>query len=88
MFRDGIDWILGVRPTYKGLLIEPCIPSHWDGYKITRRFRGATYHIEVRNPDHVQHGAASIEVDGKKIEGRILPLLPAGETARAVVVMG
>jgi cellobiose phosphorylase len=88
MLRDGIDWILGVRPTYDGLLIDPCIPSTWDGYKITRKFRGATYEIEVKNPNHVQHGVANIEMDGKRIEGNILPLLPEGANAKVVVVMG
>ncbi|MBI2841907.1 MAG: glycosyl transferase family 36 [Armatimonadetes bacterium] len=88
MLRDGIDWILGVRPTYDGLLVDPCIPKVWDGYKITRRFRGATYEIEVRNPDHVEHGVVSIEVDGKKIEGNVLPVLPRGITAKVLVTMG
>jgi len=88
MFRDGIDWILGVRPTYGGLRIDPCIPSTWNGYKITRKYRGATYEIEAKNPNHVQHGVASIEINGKKIEGNILPILPVGEKATVVVVMG
>jgi cellobiose phosphorylase len=87
MLRDGIDWILGVRPTYDGLLIDPCIPSAWDGYKVTRRFRGAVYKIEVRNPDHVQHGVANIEMDGKKIEGNVLPVLPVGAQANVIVNM-
>jgi cellobiose phosphorylase len=88
MFRDGIDWILGVRPTYDGLLIDPCIPSKWDGYKITRKYRGATYEIEVRNPEHVEHGVASIEVDGKTIDGNVLPVLAAGAKAMVGVVLG
>lgn len=87
MTRDGIDWILGVRPTYDGLLIDPCIPSAWDGYKITRRFRGATYEIEVQNPHHVRHGVASIEIDGQMNKGNVLPILPAGATAHVMVCM-
>lgn len=88
MFRDGIDWILGVRPTYNGLLIDPCIPHHWDSYRITRWFRGAIYEIEVQNPDHIQHRIASIEVDGKKIEGNVLPIIPTGTKAAVKVIMG
>lgn len=88
MLRDGIDYILGVRPTYDGLIVDPCIPAAWDGFKITRRFRGATYEIEVRNPDHVQHGAARLEMDGEVVEGSILPVVEAGRTVHVVCVMG
>lgn len=88
MLRDGIDWILGVRPTYEGLMVDPCIPKDWDGFAITRRFRGATYEIEVTNPDHVEHGVGRIEMSGMKVSGSILPPLPEGATAKVSVVMG
>lgn len=78
MYRDGIDYILGVRPTYEGLIVDPCIPSDWDGFRITRKFRGATYEIAVENPKHVQRGVASVKVDGEKIEGSLLPLFSSG----------
>ena len=78
MLRGGLDYILGARPTYDGLMLDPCIPSEWDGFRITRKFRGAVYEIAVENPDHVEHGAASIEVDGKPIEGNVLPLFEEG----------
>ncbi len=88
MLRDALDYMLGVRPTYEGLIIDPCIPDTWDGYKVTRKFRGATYHIEVRNPDHVQKGVASLEIDGKPVAGCILPRVESGRTAKVVCVMG
>ena len=88
MFRDGLDYILGIRPTYDGLMMDPCIPDKWDHYKVSRRFRGATYEIEVQNPGHVQHGVARIAVDGKDIDGNILPLAPKGSTVKVVCVMG
>lgn len=88
MFRDGLDYILGVRPTYDGLMVDPCIPDAWDGFKVKRRFRGATYEIEVRNPRHVQHGVESLEIDGKPVEGNRLPLVEPRRTAKVVCVMG
>lgn len=88
MLRAGIDYILGVRPTYDGLIIDPCIPDFWDGFRITRRFRGAKYEIEVRNPEHVQHGVKSVEIDGRAVEGSTLPVVEAGKTAKVVCVMG
>lgn len=87
MLRDGLDYILGVRPTYDGLMIDPCIPAAWDGFKITRRFRGATYEIEVRNPDHVQHGIRKVEIDGQEIAGNTLLIAEAGKKVKVVCVM-
>ncbi|MDI6829570.1 MAG: glycosyl transferase, partial [Armatimonadota bacterium] len=87
MYRDGLDWILGVRPTYDGLVIDPCIPHEWNGFSIMRKFRGATYEIKVLNPKHVQHGITSIEVDGKPIAGNVIPPFPNG-VHKVRVVMG
>jgi len=53
MYQSGINIILGIRPTYEGLQIDPCIPKNWDGFQVTRQFREATYVIEVKNPNHV-----------------------------------
>lgn len=88
MFRDGLDYIIGVRPTYDGLIVDPCIPDTWNGFKVMRKFRGAAYEIEVKNPNHVQHGVAKLEIDGKTIEGNILPQIASGKTAKVLCVMG
>src|SRR5690554_6390296 len=69
---------LGVRPQFDGLLVDPCIPADWDGFKVTRRFRNADYVIEVKNPDHVQKGVKSATVDGKPIQGNIIPVFEDG----------
>ena len=73
-------------------------PAGWDGYTLTRKWRGATYEIEVRNPSHVAAGVASIEVDGRAVspvpdarrarQTARLPIAEAGTTQRIVVVMG
>ena len=87
MYRGGLDYILGVRPTYNGLILDPCIPASWDGFTIKRRFRGAVYNIRVQNPNHVQHGIKRIEIDGQPVEGNVLPI--AGEGIHEVLcVMG
>ena len=67
-------YILGVRPEFRGLRIDPCIPSSWDGFTVTRRFRGAVYRIDVRNPHHVCRGVKELRVDGADIAGNIAPL--------------
>ena len=83
------QFILGIRPTYRGLQIDPCIPKDWDGFKVTRKFRGATYNIEVKNPDHVNKGIAEILIDGKKLPDGvdILPIYPQGSKVNVVAVM-
>ena len=72
--------ILGVRPTHTGLEIDPCIPRDWPEFHVRRKFRGATYDITVRNPHGKSKGIRSLEVDGKRIEGNIVPVAPAGTT--------
>lgn len=74
MLRDSLDYILGVRPTYQGLLIDPCIPRSWDAFKIRRRFRSKNYHIQVFNPHHVNKGIAAIEIERQSIDGNLLDL--------------
>lgn len=74
------QYILGVRPGYDGLEIDPCIPKDWKTYEVTRKFRGATYHIKVKNPSGVNKGVKTVTIDGIPFNGgNILPLLPAGE---------
>ncbi|MFC1767904.1 GH36-type glycosyl hydrolase domain-containing protein [Candidatus Margulisiibacteriota bacterium] len=68
------NWILGIRPHYNGLVIDPCIPSKWDGFQVRRYFRGSEYYITVRNPNKLSRGVKSIIVDGKKIKGNIAPI--------------
>ncbi len=88
MLRNGIDYILGAQPTYEGLKINPCIPSNWKKYKMTRRFRGDTYEITVKNPKGRCKGIESIRVDGKKIKGNILPLFGDKKNHKVNVTMG
>jgi cellobiose phosphorylase len=82
------QWILGIRPTYSGLQIDPCIPSDWDGFHVRREFREAVYDIEVKNPDHVCTGVKSIRVDDAPIEGTVLTLFEDSQIHHVEVVMG
>ena len=86
MYRVAYDWILGVRPTYAGLKIDPCVPAAWKSFKTERVYRGCRYLIEVNNPDGKQSGVTEITVDGRRIEGQALPLSSAPE-CRVIVRM-
>lgn len=82
------QYILGVKPDYQGLAVNPCIPKDWDGFNFTRKFRGATYNITVKNPDHVSKGVKSLTVNGQAVEGFVVPTQEAGSTVAVEVVMG
>jgi len=80
-------YILGIRAGFAGLTIDPCIPADWDGFTVQRQWRGATYQITVKNPNHVQKGVVSITLDGAAITGTV-PIQPAGSHHQIEVVMG
>ena len=82
------QYILGVRPVFDGLLIDPCIPSDMKEYAITRHFRGADYHITVDNSAGVEKGIKSITVDGNAHNGNVLPAFGDGKVHKIIVVMG
>jgi len=82
------QYILGVRPDYKGLVIDPCVPKSWKSFKVTRVFRGKTFNITVSNPKGVSKGVASITVDGKPVTGVTIPLDLGGGSVDVHVVMG
>ena len=98
MYTAATKYVLGVRPDFDALVVDPCIPSEWDGFTLTRQWRGATYEIEVRNPSHVSAGVASVEVDGRTLptthdqtRNRAiarLPLAGSGTTQRVIVILG
>ena len=82
------QYLLGVRPTVKGLLIDPCIPADWKGFKVERIFRGCSLHIEVKNPNGVQHGVKEIMLNGEKIDGTVItPKLIFGKKEATVKVV-
>ena len=80
------QYILGIRPDFDALRVDPCVPADWREFSVTRRWRGGTYLIHVTNPDGVQKGVKHIFVDGQAVSA--LPVIHAGDTCRAEVIMG
>jgi len=70
------QWILGIRPEYDGLRIAPVVPERWQGFDAIRKFRGVTYRIAVRRAG--KGNGVSLTVDGKPIEGAVVPAPAAG----------
>lgn len=88
-FLDVSQYILGIRPDYDGLIIDPCIPDTMDGFTAKRKFRGNTYHITVRNPAHVQKSVTKLIVDGAAIDGNMIPAINGtGHDVTVEVTMG
>ncbi len=81
------QYILGIKPEYNGLKIDPSIPSAWDGFTASRLFRGATYNITVKNPEHVCSGVKSVTVDGQPNDGNVIPAFDGG-THTVEIVLG
>ena len=74
-------------PDWNGLKVDPSIPTAWDGFTATRQFRGATYNITVKNPNHVSKGVVSMTVDGKAVDGNVVPAQSEG-VHEVVVTLG
>ena len=74
------QYILGIKPSYGGIEIDPCICSEWKEYKVTRRFRGSVYEITVKNPDGVCKGVREILLDGQPLNGNVVPQAPGTHT--------
>lgn len=87
-YTAATKFILGVMPVHRGLKIEPCIPKAWDGFELTRSFRGAHYHVTVKNPKHVSRGVVELRVDGKRVEGNVVPAAEVGQRVEVEVTLG
>jgi cellobiose phosphorylase len=82
------QWILGIRPDYNGLLVDPCIPKSWKGFQVKRFFRGSTYYITVRNPEGVSKGVKSVTLDNKRLPSNLIPPDKGGKEHHVEVIMG
>jgi len=82
------QWILGIRPEYDGLRVDPCIPSAWKGFKAVRRFRGKLIRISVYNEQKVCKGVARMRMNGREIQGNFIPFDLLGDDQQVEVWLG
>ena len=90
MYRAGLEWILGFRLQGAALLLDPCIPRTWPGFKIAFRYHSARYDIAVENPGGVSRGVVRAELDGVALPGNQarVPLADDDAIHRVRVVLG
>jgi cellobiose phosphorylase len=79
------QWILGIRPSHDGLVVDPAVPPSWEGFTATRRFRGATYRIRVRRTAGGEE--PGLVVDGSALPGRVVPIAPEGTEVEVQVLL-
>lgn len=85
-YFSATRYILGIRPQFDYLEIDPCIPAEWDGFEVTREWRGARFNISIENPDKVMKGVVEIYLDDKKVEK--ISVQEKGSCHKVKVVMG
>ena len=87
-FVNISQYILGVYPTHNGLSINPCVPKGFGDFTLTRAFREGVYNITVKNPQNVEKGVVSLEVDGVKVDGCVIPYVKGKTEYNVTVTMG
>lgn len=87
-FTNISQYILGVYPTHNGLSINPCVPSDFGDFKLTRHYRGVIYNISVKNPNNVQKGVVSMTVDGVSVDGCVIPFDASKKEVHVEIIMG
>jgi len=87
LHRLVTEELVGVSPDFEGLRIRPCVPAKWRRFGVTRRFRGAEYEIDFRNPGRARSGVAELRLDGRKLRGTLVPAQEKGRH-RVEVIMG
>ena len=81
------EGIMGVKRDYEGLRIRPCFPAEWEEAEVTRHFRGADYHIVIRNPEHIENGKPVIFVEGVPWDYEYLPIFCDGRTHEVEIIL-
>ncbi|MBY8992557.1 MAG: glycosyl transferase [Candidatus Lokiarchaeota archaeon] len=86
--KAATDWILGIRPDFEGLIVDPCIPKDWSKYRVIRKFRNAVYDITVLNPERISKGIKKTTIDNKDFEDNLLPVFNDGKKHIIKVKLG
>jgi cellobiose phosphorylase len=87
-YQAATQWILGIRPEYYGLRVDPCIPSAWSGFSVARSFRGQLMRIRVHNPNNVCKGVIKMTVNGNALDGNLIPLDLEGDEIKVEAWLG
>jgi cellobiose phosphorylase len=87
-YFSATQYIFGIRPDYDGLFVDPCVPTNWTEFEVTRKFRGKNFHIKFKNENKVERGVMEIIVNGDKITGNFIPVSLMKDKNEVEVQMG
>ncbi|HEX3078061.1 MAG TPA: N,N'-diacetylchitobiose phosphorylase [Lachnospiraceae bacterium] len=79
-------YMLGIRPQFDTLEIDPCIPADWKEFHVNREWRGAIYHITIRNPEGLMKGVKEIQLNGEPVG--VIKQQPKGTVSEVMVTLG
>ena len=85
-YFSATRYMLGIRPDFESLTVDPCIPADWKEFQVQREWRGAVYHITVQNPEGVMKGVKEILLNGEKTDK--IPVQKRGSETHVTVIMG
>lgn len=85
-YFSATRYILGIRPQFDRLELDPCIPADWKEFEAVREWRGARFQIHVKNPDGIMKGVKEIYLDGEKVSH--IPVQEPGSLHQVVIQMG
>jgi cellobiose phosphorylase len=88
MYRTLFEGFAGITPEFDGLRIEPSLPSEWRKLTVTRPYRGSVFTITIEDPSGASRGVKELHVNGKRIAGTLIPVLPTGQKVDVRVVLG
>ncbi|SHI58901.1 GH36-type glycosyl hydrolase domain-containing protein [Lutispora thermophila] len=88
LYKAGIEYILGIKIRGKRLVIDPCIPTYWEGYKVVYNHFGTIYNIMISNPSNISKGVLSITLDGNAIVGNSIEIADDKNIHQVNVIMG
>ncbi len=86
--KAATDWILGIRPEFHGLIIDPCIPTTWNEFNVNRHFRDSIYNIQIKNPKNISKGIEEIIIDNITVENNLIPAFKDNKKHNVIVIMG
>lgn len=79
MYQAGLEGILGFKREGDKLVLKPCIPSRWPGYRLTYQYKTTKYEIIVENPMSRMTGCEKITLDEEVLLEPVILLKDDGQ---------
>jgi cellobiose phosphorylase len=88
VYRVLFEGFAGITPEFDGLRVDPRLPAEWRRITVKRPYRGSVYNISIEAPSGASQGVKELHVDGRRITGNLIPVLPHAQDVDVRVVLG